>query len=55
MRNENYKDSVCSFADLLECWKSDHAMINPKTFWNSTHGPIDEKNVHDELAVKLMN
>ena len=54
LRNENH-EGVCSFTDLLEHWKSEHAMKNPETCWNSTHGVIDEKNLYDELVIKLMN
>ena len=55
LRNENHEGSVCSFADLCEHWKSDHAMMNPEMCWKSTHGVIDDKNVCDELAIKSMN
>ena len=48
-------EGACSFTDLLEHWKSEHAMTNPEVCWNSTHGIIDDKNVYDELVVKLMN
>ena len=42
LRNEHH-EGVCSFTDLLEHWKSEHAMKNPEIGWNSTHGVIDEK------------
>ena len=55
LRNEHCEGSACSFADLPEHWKSEHAMINPETCWNSTHGVIDYKNICNKLVVKLMN